>query len=503
MIAVLVLSGQLPAMHGLDADRSASLLPLGDRPALQHIVESLVTQNITEIELIVGHAPEQAEHLLGNGDRWGCRFRYHLATQPEFPYRSLKVIPSLEFEPWVLIHAERFPCVEFAAYAKLSRPTLFCGSFANGQSLTNGNDGFDWGGTIVMPPAAITDAFAAKCYDELRRDLMQRAAAETAAMVSVPGWIDVSTPAVLLESQQKLLEKKLQGLLINGTERHHGVWVSRNVNIHPSVELTAPVYVGANSRVNRGASIGPNAVIGCDCIVDSKTAIADALITDGSYVGEALEVSQAIIAHNLLVNVRLDARVQIPEKFLIGRLDRGRRRPSFATVVHAVVALVLFVVFLPLLVVASLYFWMVRRQRPTTVAACRLSAGDRPWSDQADFRLPCLGMDAWSVHRPAGWQAFLRQFLPGLPAVIAGRLGLVGLPPRSSAAIDELNDDWNELYETGYAGLITEASLAAGAGADEMQLYLADAYYCVESSFKHDVKLLSKYFVRLVSPSTR
>src|ERR1700749_1228772 len=113
MIGVIVLSGPFKGMHGLDADRSPSLLPLGDRPALQHIVESLVTQGITSIELIVAHAPERVEELLGTGDRWGCKFRYHLAADPTRLYRSLKVIAGISAEPWVLIHAERFPCVEF------------------------------------------------------------------------------------------------------------------------------------------------------------------------------------------------------------------------------------------------------------------------------------------------------------------------------------------------------------------------------------------------------
>ena len=95
MIGVIVLSGPFAGMHGLDAQRSPSLLPLGDRPALQHIVESLVTQGITNIELIVDHGPERVEALLGNGDRWGCTFRYHLPAQPDRPYRSLKIIQGL------------------------------------------------------------------------------------------------------------------------------------------------------------------------------------------------------------------------------------------------------------------------------------------------------------------------------------------------------------------------------------------------------------------------
>src|ERR1700687_4193171 len=104
MIGVIVVPGPSPRMHGLDTERPAPLLPLGDRPVLQHIIESLAAQGIPSIELIVSHAPERVEALLGNGDRWGCSFRYHLAAQPERPYRSLKIISQTKTEPWVLIH---------------------------------------------------------------------------------------------------------------------------------------------------------------------------------------------------------------------------------------------------------------------------------------------------------------------------------------------------------------------------------------------------------------
>ncbi len=128
MIGVIVVPGPSSRMHGLDTERPASLLPLGDRPVLQHIIELLAAQGITSIELIANHAPERIEAMLGNGDRWGCSFRYHLAAQSERPYRSLKIISQTKTEPWVLVHAERYPCVELGT-AKDSETTLYFGDF--------------------------------------------------------------------------------------------------------------------------------------------------------------------------------------------------------------------------------------------------------------------------------------------------------------------------------------------------------------------------------------
>jgi len=500
MIGVIVLSGPFEGMHGLDAERSPSLLPLGDRPALQHIVESLVTQGITNIELIVGHGPERVEGLLGTGDRWGCTFRYHLAAQPDHPYRSFKIISDLKTEPWVLIHAEQYPCVEFSAPA-LEKPTLYYGKFEkpSSQQLDPKTLESTWGGTAVMPPSEISEEFANYTLTELREYFEQLLAQDVATAISTKQWLDVSTPAGLLGSQTRLLNKELHGLLISGTERQPNVWVSRNVIVHPSATLIPPVCIGANTRISKGVRVGPYAVVGADCIVDSNTVIDHALIFEGSYVGESLEVHQAIVAQNLLVNVRLDASVDISENFLLSRLDRSRRRSWTRTIVQSAIALFLIILFLPFTLASILYYFIVRRRTYTSLKAIHIPVEEKP-GELRTYPLLCLGADAWSVHRPAGWPAFLRQFLPGLFAVARGRLHLVGLPPKTASEVASLHEDWRVLYLCGKAGLITEASTTSIDPGDEMQLYLADAYYSIQQSPSHDLLLIARYFLRLIVP---
>jgi NDP-sugar pyrophosphorylase family protein len=499
MIGVIVLSGPFSGMHGLDAQRSPSLLPLGDRPALQHIVESLVTQGITSIELIVGHGPERVESLLGNGDRWGCTFRYHLPAQPERPYRSLKIIQDLSTEPWVLIHAEQYPCVEFSTSDPL-KTVLYYGSFHDSSDSIRSTSTAEssWGGAALMPPTAITDEIANYTFEELRAHFEKQLADGEASVVTTTDWVDVSTPARLLNSQNALLDKKLRGLLISGLERSPGIWVSRNATIHPSVSLTAPLYIGTNTRLGKGVRIGPYAVVGADCIVDTNTVIDNSLIFEGSYVGEALEVHKAIVAHNLLVNVRLDASVDISENFLLGRLERPNRQTMIHKAFQRVLALLLMIVLFPIFLVSTIC-WLIRGVPFVTIEVVELPVDEKPGA-LGTCPLLCVGRDAWSVARPAGWSAFLRQFLPGLFAVIAGHMNLVGMPPRTVKEVEALPEDWRAIYFRGKSGLITEAGTTSTDVHDEMQLYLADAYYSVQKNMSHDFMLALRYFWRLIVP---
>ena len=509
MIGVILLPGPSSKMHGLDAQRSLSLLPLGDRPVLQHIVESLVSQGVTSIELIVGHAPERVETLLGSGDRWGCRFRYHLAAKAERPYRSLKIIAETRTEPWVLIHAEHFPCIELPS-EPVAKAVLYYGvpqansKDGSGFMTTNSSHCGSWGGTAIFPAGAVSEVFANQTPDELCAHLEQLASDGLATVITATDWIDASTPAALLETQTKLLGKELDSLMISGTEHQPGIWVSRNVVIHPTVELIGPLYIGPNCRLYSGVKAGPNAVICGDCIVDTNTTIEHSLITGGSYIGEGLELNRVVVDKNLLVNVRLGTSVDILESFLLGGLDQSRRQNWFGRVVQSVLALLFIILFLPISFLSGLYFAMVRRLSYTSIQVVELPAQENSRS-QRSYALPCVGADAWSVHRPAGWDSFLRQFLPGLFAIVAGRLSFVGLPPRTIEEMEKpsLEWEWRSLYLHGKAGLITEASIASTEGGDEAQYYLADAYYAVRQSWHHDLRLTCHYFMRLIIPASK
>lgn len=513
MIGVIVLPGPTPAMHGLDADRSSALLPLGDRPVLQHIVEYLLSQGITSIELIMEHAPERVEILLGNGDRWGCRFRYHLAGDLERPYRSLKIIEDIRSEPWILVHAEKFPCLELPK-TPITRPIFYYGrwfSEENGASR-DGTEDTGWGGTAIFPSGLVADTFANQTTQELRLHVEQlrENAAEAATTLRKTGsetsrqmiseWIDVSTPAALLKTQTRLLEKRLDVLMISGTERQPGIWVSRNVFIHPTVELTAPLYIGPNSRLNRGVKIGPNAVISGSCIVDTDTTVQDSLVIAGSYIGEGLELNQAVVDRNLLVNVRLGTSVDILEGFLLGGLEQPRQRNPFKVAVQSVLACALILLFLPVTLLSFLYFSLFRRLSYASTQIVEIPVEESSLSSRR-YTLPCFGDDAWSIRRPAGWEAFLRQFVPGLYGVLLGRLSFVGLPPRTPEQIHKLSVEWRSMYLDGRAGLITEASTASTDAGDETQLYLADAYYIVRQSWHYNLRLVGRYFLRLIYPA--
>ena len=75
MKAVLIATGELTETRFAGDPYLTCLLPLMDRPFIQHVVECLVTQGLKDFTVILCQSPEKVEGLLGDGTRWGSRRR--------------------------------------------------------------------------------------------------------------------------------------------------------------------------------------------------------------------------------------------------------------------------------------------------------------------------------------------------------------------------------------------------------------------------------------------
>ena len=76
MRAVLIATGEWRDAAALAEWYPVPLVPLHDRPLIQHIVEFFARQGIRQYDIVLSHQPEKIEHHLEDGDGvW--RSRYH------------------------------------------------------------------------------------------------------------------------------------------------------------------------------------------------------------------------------------------------------------------------------------------------------------------------------------------------------------------------------------------------------------------------------------------
>ncbi|MDP8228661.1 MAG: sugar transferase, partial [Candidatus Electryoneaceae bacterium] len=100
---------------------------------------------------------------------------------------------------------------------------------------------------------------------------------------------------------------------------------------------------------------------------------------------------------------------------------------------------------------------------------------------------------------PNARRDFFLRFLPGLINIAKGELSFVGVAPRIQEEIESMPLDWKELYIQAKTGLITEAYIQYGTDPTPDEMYSAEAFYTVSAGFRHNCRLLLKYFGRVLT----
>ena len=470
----------------------SALAPIVDRPLVQHIVESLIRQGVSEFDVVLGAEPEKVEALLGDGSRWGTTIRFHLPGPAATPCQIIRQVCGEVEDAVVFTSGERFYPVSKEQLAGQSGPTAVVLSEASGDRAGR------WAGTAVVSAAELAGLAYVRSTTELEESLL--AVCETRGRtIEVENTLDVSSGERLLETQQQVLDGRFPELTRHLGTPKNGAWIGRNSSVPSTAKITGPVFLGEHVSIGDHVEIGPNVVIGSGCVIDKGTTLQNTLALPRTSIGEKLELSDSIVAGRRLFNARLGAALQVPDEFLIGDLNEDIVLPSASRAFSRVSALLLLTVFSPVIALT----WLLMRlggpvvTRRSVVRLTSQKTPDDPKTlDVISFR-GRTGSAHSSISSRAAWRHFLCEFLPGLVHVMRGELAVTGVTPSTEAEIAEMPDEWRQLYLNSQAGLVNESLVRSGTTEPGLERSIADAHYAVQDGHRNKLKLAARYVVRL------
>ena len=466
-----------PLLHQLETD--PALIALGDKPMLQRVLEKLVDLGCRRIAVVHGNQPQQAEALLGGGERWGCRISHHYAAEGSTPLRLLARLAPADDQNCVLAPADA------VALTRLDRTEI-----SAAYTLQSGQ--LRWSGWAVLP--AETIRAIAKAVQN-RGDLEAALHLSQDRLVTTTT-ISTSSIAATLDSLPLLFDRSPGTEGISQRPRSNGVWIGNGSRVHPRARLRAPVFVGKNVLIAENAEVGPNATIGDGCIIDAGSKIEGSVLLPRTYVGKNLDVSRSMLSGSTVVNARLGVALQIPDAEFLRNTDRREQGSPRSALTQRALAAILWFFLAPLGVI-----WRLRSSAGPDWAAATIGvpcavAGAYRFS-KVRFAMSHEGIlaateGAWVRH-------VLATFIPGLRDVISGRVALVGLQPRSVQEILSLPYYWQRLYRTTPAGLVGEALLQGAEDASPEMGYAGDALSAGPMPLSRILHLLRRYAARVLS----
>ncbi|MDX2036726.1 MAG: NDP-sugar synthase [Isosphaeraceae bacterium] len=462
---------------------TAAMMPVVDRPMIQHVVEYLTRRGVRRIDIVLCHLAHEIESTLGDGSRWGIEIRHHLVRDPLYPYSILNLLRTSSTDREILIgHADTLPRLPLDPESN-SAPMLLAAVEHGSEPEWTG-----WAWIESRPPIVTGDAIDRIAFERMiaARPGVQRRIVDLL--------LDVRSHDRLLRSNLAAMSRDDLGLMIAAPEVEPGIRIERNVSLHPTARVHSPIFVGEDSRIGEGVVLGPGTIIGSGCIVDKMSTLDHTLLFPRSYVGQGIELSHAIVVRRCLIDLRNGTEILLEDDLLLSNVETTAISTLARSLLSRACACGLLMVGLPFLVAAI----VSRRLRGgasilESTEVVRLPSSDDP-GRRRSFRLWRLTPSGSSGMRAD----FVERLLPGLVNVIRGRIRLVGVRPRNTNEIDRLPADWRRIYLASRAGLINEDPRAPqGEGSAEDRL-ISETYWAVSGDLRHDLVLVLHYFIAVL-----
>ena len=328
MRAVVMAGGEGSRLRPLTSGRPKPLVPVANRPLMEHIVRHLARHGVEEVVATVYYLADEIEETFGDGVELGVRMRYSRETAPLGTAGAVKKAAALLGEGTFLVvsgdaltdldvgaalafHRERGAAATLVL-ARVPNPLEFGVVVADDDGrVQRFLEKPTWSevfsdtvntGMYLLEPEVLDLMEEGRAYD-WSSDVFPRLLEEGRPVfgyVMEGYWADVGSLAQYREAQEDLLSGRV-GLPVPGEERAEGVWAGANTTIDPSAVLVPPVCLGRGVRVKANARLGPYAVVGDHAMIEEGANLDRATVWDGAYIGVHAQVHGATVGSRAML----------------------------------------------------------------------------------------------------------------------------------------------------------------------------------------------------------
>ena len=106
MKAIILAAGEGNRMRPLTYTRPKVMLPIANKPILEHLLIEVEKAGIKEFIFIVGYCDEQVRDYFGNGEKWGVTIDYCSQRKQSGTADALKLVEGLVDENFLMLNGD-------------------------------------------------------------------------------------------------------------------------------------------------------------------------------------------------------------------------------------------------------------------------------------------------------------------------------------------------------------------------------------------------------------
>jgi mannose-1-phosphate guanylyltransferase/phosphomannomutase len=297
------------------------MLPLVNRPMMEHIIGLLKKHGFEEIVVTVAFMANTIRTYFGDGSEYGVRMVYATEETPlgtagsvrnamdeldeRFLVISGDVLTDLDLSAIVAFHEEK-QALATIGLVPVENPLEF------GIVITRDDGSIErflekpgWGqvfsdtintGIFVLEPEIFDYIEPGRSVD-FSSEVFPKLLEEERPLFGAVGsgyWEDVGTLEAYLRAHKDILDDKVE-VDIPGFEIKDGVWVGESADLHPEADIRGPAVVGDNCRIGPGVRLGEYAVLGTNVRVRDDADLERVVVHDNAYLAEQVSVRGTVI----------------------------------------------------------------------------------------------------------------------------------------------------------------------------------------------------------------
>jgi UDP-N-acetylglucosamine diphosphorylase/glucosamine-1-phosphate N-acetyltransferase len=327
--AIVLAAGRGERLYPLTTLRPKVMLPIGNKPILQYVIEALVANDIRNIVIVVGYQQEKVQDYFMSGDNFGASIQYVMQAQQLGTANALLAAASHLEDQFLVVQGHNWIAADtIKDLLSANMPTISVTNKAQGHTQhrsVNVRNGKVLS-FLESPADPITPWVNTGTYlldksivDHLENELDLPNAINklinTGAIINAQPttgiWGDAIYPrdlhilnGLVLSNIDTNNPKNLEpGVVIKGP-----VKIDKNSIIRANSYIIGPVVIGEGCEIGPSVTIFPYTSIGNNVVIESFTYIRNCIIGNSVHVSTHSHLTDTVIADGVTLGPRFTAK---------------------------------------------------------------------------------------------------------------------------------------------------------------------------------------------------
>ncbi|MDO8472944.1 MAG: NDP-sugar synthase [Dehalococcoidia bacterium] len=315
MKAIILVGGEGTRLRPLTCNTPKSMVPVLNRPFLEHVLLHLKSHNVDTAVLALGHLSRSVADYFGDGSKLGIKVIYSLENQPLGTAGPVKLAGEYLAETFLVLNGDvycdfditsivdmhvRNRSVATLTLTPVEDPTVYgvvetrsgggVKRFVEKPKREEVTSNMINAGLYVLEPEVLgyipedkKVMFEHDVFPALLRD------GKPMFAYPQPGyWIDIGTPQKYLQVNLDLMRKG------KGDPKSR----SAKTGVDPTARIRGPVLLPDDCIVGPGAEITGPAVIGASCRIGARARVTGSVLWPNSEMAEGCQVLGSVVAND-------------------------------------------------------------------------------------------------------------------------------------------------------------------------------------------------------------